>query len=290
MQGKDAKNSRIQLLDKDAQEAFRADYRQTETEVQKNIAVYLSALVVATGWVFGPKSKPIEQLFLGNEAANLFGFIILIAINAIFASFLTYKSIQIHEIMQFVITLSPKDSALVYWEAWRRSRRRSLSKAGKWGLTRGLYFFAISLVPFWVSFVLIASTSQYTWQNPKDVATKIQEMQKATISSKEDLPGNLQDSAANKSDSKPSKSAEPKPVTKSDGPPQELITRVERRLSRGKACLIIIGLFHAIPLWLFYVSWLNANGKWKEISQLKGLPDFDLEITSEEGPPNFITT
>src|SRR6478672_2690891 len=92
---------RLELLDKDAQKEFRADYRQTESEVQRNIAVYLSALVIATGWVFGPQSKPIEQLFLGNEAANLFGFIILIAINAIFASFLTYKSIQIHEIMQF---------------------------------------------------------------------------------------------------------------------------------------------------------------------------------------------
>src|SRR5438270_6595266 len=94
------KTFRLELLDKDAQEAFRTDYRQTETDVQKNIAVYLSALVIATGWVFGPQSKPIEQLFLGNEGANLFGFIILMAINAIFASFLTYKSVQIHEIMQ----------------------------------------------------------------------------------------------------------------------------------------------------------------------------------------------
>jgi hypothetical protein len=54
----------MRLLNDAEQKLFREEYQQKETEIQKNIAVYLSALVVATGWVFGPQSKPIIQICL----------------------------------------------------------------------------------------------------------------------------------------------------------------------------------------------------------------------------------
>src|SRR5436309_5162270 len=119
----------MHLLTDDEQNQFREEYRQKEAEVQKNIAVYLSALVVATGWIFGPQSRPILQIFLGNDGMNIFGVLILIAVNVIFTCFLTYKSIEIHETMQFVTYLSPHETGLQYWESWRRSRQ-SLTKAG----------------------------------------------------------------------------------------------------------------------------------------------------------------
>jgi hypothetical protein len=274
---------RIELLDKDAQKEFRADYRQTESEVQKNIAVYLSALVVATGWVFGPQSKPIEQLFLGNEAVNLFGFIILIAINAIFASFLTYKSIQIHEIMQFVTMLSPDDSPLQYWEAWRRSGKWSLSK----GLTRILYFVAISLVPLWVSGILLWGTLHYIRQDPRDIAVKIQQMEEPRASADAKQADSSQHSSGGKSDSKIS--APSQQDSEKEARLDALTKRVAPRLRLAKCCLIVVSVFHSIPIWFFLVTWLGADSKWKKVRQFKNMPDFDSDIFKEDGPPNFIS-
>lgn len=286
MPQKELKNVRIQLLDKDAQNEFRADYRQTETEVQKNIAVYLSALVIATGWVFGPQSKPIEQLFLGNESANLFGFIILIAINAIFASFLTYKSVQIHEIMQFVITLSPQDSALLYWEAWRRSRIRSLSK----GFTRVLYFLTISLIPILVSGLLIGATLRYTLQKPGKVVEKIQQMEAvSTMADRYSLTKSQNPSGTESVPKSPRMEAQAKSGGNSDSSSQELIGHVRFRIHLANECLVIVGLFHFIPLWFLWVTWRRADSKWEEIRKLKNLPDFDGEIIPDDPSPNFTT-
>jgi hypothetical protein len=276
------KNVRIQLLDKDAQNEFRADYRQTEIEVQKNIAVYLSALVVATGWIFGPQSKPIEQLFLGNESANLFGLILLIAINAIFASFLAYKSIQIHEIMQFVITLSPQDSALAYWEAWRRSRAKSLSK----GFTRILYIATISLVPITVSGILIGATARYTLQKPKKIVEQIQQMETGAALADRNSSVRFPDLSGTKSGPKsPDVVPKAKSTAESDDSSQELMDRVKFRLSLANGCLSVVGLFHLIPLWFLWVTWRKADSKWEEIRNIKNLPNFNCEIVLEDGPP-----
>jgi hypothetical protein len=280
MSPNDSKRITIQLLDRDAQKEFRADYRQTETEVQKNIAVYLSALVIAIGWVFGPQSKPIEQLFLGNEGGNLFGFIILMAINSIFASFLTYKSIQIHEIMQFVIMLSPNDSPLLYWEAWRRSGKWSLSK----GLTRVLYFFAISLVPLWVSALMAAAILHYTW-HPQDTALAVQRVEARGSTSAEKAQG----SNRREAESPISKSSGTAPDCKMDIVPDRLKARVASRLHLANCCLFGVALFHFIPIWFFGVSWLKANRKWKKVREFKEMPEFDDGVMPENGPPNFIT-
>src|ERR1039457_1779914 len=56
---------------------FREDFRQKEQEIQKNIGIYLSALVVATGWIVGPQARPLDELFLGNEGRNLYGIFVI---------------------------------------------------------------------------------------------------------------------------------------------------------------------------------------------------------------------
>jgi hypothetical protein len=282
MSQKDVKKTlRLELLGKDAQNEFRADYRQTETEIQKNIAVYLSALVVATGWVFGPQSKPVEQLFLGNEGLNLFGFIILIAINVVFTCFLTYKSIQVHEIMQFVITLSPSDSPLVHWEAWRRSGRRSLSRGTG---TRVLYFLVISLIPVWVSGILLWGTGHYIWQQAEDTVAKIEQIEKTRTPLDASAQTNSQSSVQGGSATQP---PTPSNAVKSKEISKAFNERVSRTMHLAKFWWITVLVFHLIPAWFFTVTWLRANSKWKEIGELKNMPDFNLDISKENEPPDF---
>jgi hypothetical protein len=235
----------MRLLSDVEQNIFREDYRQTETEIQKSIAVYLSALVVATGWVFGPQAKPLDQMFLGNEGANLFGLVILLALNAVFTCFLTYKSIHVHEIMQFVIRHSPRDSALDQWEGWRRSSD-SLSK--RW-LARPLYFFVISLIPLWASCLIFVGTASYI---RKPVPEIVELMHRSEVPPVSTIP-----------DGKSER------LTKTSPTGEDLVARVKYRVRLAKFCLVVVTIFHAIPIWFFIVTWVFANSKWKEIRALK---------------------
>lgn len=164
-------------LEPDDQKQFREDYRQTETEIQKNIAVYLSALVIATGWIFGPQSKPIVQLFLGNEGLNLFGFIVLIAINVVFTCFLTYKSVQVHEIMQFVTYLAPQDSPLLKWEGVAQESAKFVKTMVR---ETSIFFINIARSP-WASILLMWSVGHYIWKPASTLTQQIQEVESHTL-------------------------------------------------------------------------------------------------------------
>jgi hypothetical protein len=247
----------MRLLTDDEQKQFREEYQQKEAEVQKNIAVYLSALVVATGWIFGPQAKPVLQIFLGSDGMNIFGVLILIAVNVVFTCFLTYKSIEIHEIMQFVTYLSPVQTGLQYWESWRRSQQ-SLTKKG---FVRQHYMGAIILVPFWVSLLLLAATHHWIWTDAKTLA---QEIQKAQESAKTSQPITQSQGA---------------PSTASGGstaPSQEFVHRLGLTLHIARVWWYIVAAFHYIPLLFFAVSWLAGSKKWKEIQNLQpSKPSFD---------------
>jgi NADH:ubiquinone oxidoreductase subunit 3 (subunit A) len=253
----------MRLLTDDEQKQFREEYQQKETEVQKNIAVYLSALVVATGWIFGPQAKPVLQMFLGNDGMNIFGVLILIAINVVFTCFLTYKSIEIHEIMQFVTYLSPLETGLQYWESWRRSKQ-SLTK--KW-FTRQHYIVAIILVPFWVSVLLLAVTHYWIWAAPRTLAKEIHKVQESAKTSQSNTQAQETPSMASERSTEPS---------------QEFVDRLSGTLHSAKVWWYIVTVFHYFPLLFFAVSWRVGGKKWKEIKNLQpSKPTFDkLE------PPN----
>jgi hypothetical protein len=52
----------MRLLTKEEQDSFREDFRETEKEIQKYIGVYLSGLILVTGWIVGPQSKPVLEI------------------------------------------------------------------------------------------------------------------------------------------------------------------------------------------------------------------------------------
>lgn len=251
----------MRLLNDDEQKLFREEYQQKETEIQKNIAVYLSALVVATGWVFGPQSKPIIQICLGNEGANIFGILILLAVNVIFTCFLTYKSIEIHEITQFIAYLSPAESALQYWESWRRSSQ-SLTKMA---FVRQHYMLGIVLVPFWVSILLLWGTHHLIYLEPGEIVQAIQRVQ----SEERVKMGQVSFSAS------PSLSIAP--VSPSvQQPLAEMTGRLSRTLHTAQISWRFVLAFHYFPLLFFTVSWLAAGRKWRDIRHQKsGTPTFE---------------
>ncbi|HJS82853.1 MAG TPA: hypothetical protein VJ742_08490, partial [Nitrososphaera sp.] len=102
-------------------ETFRRDYQDKEREIQRYIAIYLSGLVLVTGWIIGPQSRPLLVMALGNSGYNLYAFLIFVVLNIVFTNFLIYKSIIIHEITQFMTVVAKPDSGFVYWDSWRRS-------------------------------------------------------------------------------------------------------------------------------------------------------------------------
>ena len=64
----------MRLLTKEEQDSFREDFRETEKEIQKYIGVYLSGLILVTGWIVGPQSKPVLEIALGNAAITYSAF------------------------------------------------------------------------------------------------------------------------------------------------------------------------------------------------------------------------
>ncbi len=142
----------MRWLTEDEQKAFRDDYRDVEREVQKYIGVYLTGLVLVIGWIMGPQSKPLIEMALGNQGLNIFGLLLLAALNSLFTSFLIYKSLQIHEITQFMTVLSDTENGFMYWEQWRRSPHSTTN-----GSVRNLYYFQLSILPLGVSALIMFS-------------------------------------------------------------------------------------------------------------------------------------
>jgi hypothetical protein len=103
-------------------EAFRQDYLEKDKETQRYINVYIAGLALVTGWIIGPDSKPLLLMALGNAGYNVYALLFIVVVNVMFICFLVYKSLFIHEIMQFVAVLSERESGFVYWESWRRSK------------------------------------------------------------------------------------------------------------------------------------------------------------------------
>jgi hypothetical protein len=162
---------RMRWLTPKEQETFRRDFQEKEREIQRYIGVYLSGLVLVTGWIIGPQSKPLISMILGNDGYNLYALLLLVVLNVIFINFLIYKSLIVHEVTQFVSYLSGPDSAFNYWESWRRSRQ-SVTKP-----VRTIYTISLALLPVFISALIMFILWLYIYGDAQAAADKLNQIE-----------------------------------------------------------------------------------------------------------------
>jgi len=133
--------------------SFREDLRSADKEVQSYFRVYyITGLIGVTAWLINPQLKPLKELVVGNDGYNVLVPIIIAFLNSVSTTYLLHKSIEIHEIAQFISYASEAKSGFLSWEEWRRS---SVSASR---LSRPLYALFLIAVPAAVSgFLLWAS-------------------------------------------------------------------------------------------------------------------------------------
>jgi len=159
------------------QETFRKEFLEKEREVQRNIGIYLSGLVLVTGWIVGPQSRPLLAMILGNDGYNIYAILLLVVLNLIFTTFLIYKSLFIHEVTQFSAVLSPPESGFTYWESWRRSSQSATKPV------RTIYTVVLAVLPVVISAVLLFVIGRVLYGDAQSLSGKL-----ATINSSNSVP------------------------------------------------------------------------------------------------------
>lgn len=239
----------MRLLTKDEQDSFREDYRETEKEIQKYIGVYLSGLVLVTGWIIGPQSKPVLEVALGNGGYNVLGLLLIVILNILFISFLIYKSIIVHEITQFMAYLSGPDSGFNYWESWRRSPQ-SASKP-----VRKLYTILLGVLPLIASIIIMLGVALLLFKaNPVDLARQLNENKVSTVMAGA-APAGL--------------------IT-----PEQLASAFT--LERWIYGFVLIA--HVIPFIFFYHNVRPTNKRWEAIKAIRGSDELFRELQAEAAP------
>ncbi len=263
-------------------EQFRTEYRDTEREVQKNIGFYLSALVVASGWILGPQAKSFDEMILGNGGRNIYAFLAIIGVNVAFSVFLSEKSIIIHEISQFIFHQAPDDNPVLNWEAWRRSKQ-SLSKR-----VRAMYTITIVTLPILVSAILLYVVWSYAWADPRTLATRIDAERALGIAthqtnirviSPSPLPTSARTVPKQTHANQPGGPREQEvpavpPVQLPAAPPTD-VHALSTVLTDVRFWYKIVAVAHILPLWFFWVSARTGKEQWDKLfAQRPNVPRF----------------
>jgi hypothetical protein len=190
-------------FDDEQLEQFRKEYQDLEKDIGTYIGLYLSALVVATGYIIGKDARSLHDMVAGNNGYNFYAVLILGWGNLAFCSALAYKQIFIQELTQFIFKNAKSPSIYEEWEKWRRSENSVTRPARlinfvlvlsipiivhaalllslgrvlfKIGLTAPISIPPVIFSPcVWFSFLLVASltsASFFGWQSVFTVASK----------------------------------------------------------------------------------------------------------------------
>ena len=236
-------------LTKEEQDSFREDYRETEKEIQKYIGVYLSGLVLVTGWIIGPQSKPVLEIALGNGGYNVLGLLLIVVLNVLFISFLIYKSVIVHEITQFMAYLSGPESGFNYWESWRRSPQSATKPVRK------LYTILLGILPLIASIVIMFGVGLLLFRaEPAHLAGQLNEI-KTSVAAAGATPGGL--------------------VT-----PEQLASAFT--LERWVYGFVLLA--HVIPFIFFYHNVRPTNKRWEAIKKMRGSEELFQELRAGEAP------
>lgn len=207
---------------------FREEFQEKEREIQRNIGIYLSGLVLVTGWLIGPQTKPLIKMALDNYGYNLFGFLGVVALNVVFTCFLIYKSLIVHEITQFIAVHSKPYSVFNYWEAWRRSVQ-SVTKP-----VRIVNSVILAVLPVFVSAALLLPVGLLLFfGDPVTLSAELRQL---------DIRG--------------------------DGTLPVVFTTPEQlayAFRLVKIGFVSVSLLHLLPIWFLYENVKPTNDRWNEI-------------------------
>ena len=283
------KNTNIHQLTDEEIEVFREDYREKDREIQRNIGIYLSGLVLITGWLIGPQTKPLLKMALDNYGYNLFGFLIVVALNVIFTCFLIYKSLIIHEIMQFVVVHSPRENALNYWEAWRRSSQSATKNGGIRNIYNGL---VLTMLPLFVSIgILLPLGYLIHFENPKNLAALLKQFEPLPAVVTTNIQPNIFPTTIAESNKL---SGENNQLIADTANPQSSLATLNTTASEEQLGFVFglvkwffwfVAALHFFPLWFFYQNIGPINKRWNFINSKKVSPTIynDLkEISTNE--------
>lgn len=264
----------VRCLTAEETDAFREDYREKDREIQRNIGIYLSGLVLITGWLIGPQTKPLVKMALDNYGYNLFGFIIVAALNAIFICFLIYKSLLVHEIMQFVVVHSERESGFSYWEAWRRSPQSATN-----GSVRIIYNgLVLSLLPLFVSAGILVPLGYLIYAGDTQKLSELLKQHEVSAGS----------SAATAVQQNPAPTAtipnngEVQPITAQtpSAPPSPAATSITASPDQLNSAFRLVRWFfwgvvalHLLPMWFFFHNVYWVNQRWQVINKKQISPD-----------------
>lgn len=239
------------------QEVFRKDFQDKEREIQRYIGVYLSGLVLVTGWIIGPQSRPLVVMALGNQGYNVYAFLIFVALNILFTNFLIYKSIIIHEINQFIAYLSRPESAFLYWESWRRSPQSATRRV------RTVYTVLLAVLPISVSFLIMFGLWQLLHSDPRNLVEQYNAAE-APIAASTVNPGDNK----NGSDRGTTSAVEAQNKAGSTLRPEQ----ISSVFATARVWFWIAAFLHVIPFWFIFENVFPTKWRWDEINRLRA-PD-----------------
>ena len=217
--------------------AFRQEFQEKEKEIQKYIGVYLSGLVLVTGWIIGPQSAPILKMVLGNGGYNIYGVMVIVSLNVLFTCFLLYKSLIVHEINQFITYQTPNEAGFKYWEAWRRGKYSATR------LARPFYSGLLAILPIAISALLLFGLWKLFHANSQDLVdqlTRIETSQtvvEGRSSTTPIVPGVFDLSVV---------------------------------LNNAKYWFYALLGFHILPLFFFFLNWIPNDRRWEKLIKLRG--------------------
>ncbi len=144
----------MRWLTPDEEAALREDFRGNEREIQKSFWMYITALLVLLAAIVGAGSRPLLRMVTGNGGYNAIAFLALAVCNVMYTCYLLYRSLSIHETMQLLILLSPPESGLLNWEAWRRSNQSATRPV------RAVYMAVLFGLPLLVSIAILGGLAR----------------------------------------------------------------------------------------------------------------------------------
>jgi hypothetical protein len=240
---------------------FRKEYLEREKEIQRYIGVYLSGVVIVFGWIIGPQSKPLTDMALGNGGYNIFAFLIISLVNALFMTFLIYKSLDVHDTTQFITVLAQPNSVYIFWENWRRSEHSATKPV------RTAYFIALAFLPTIIAFALLLFSRSKIFASVDSLRSQLVEIENRQPFKETSSP--LTHPQANAPALSPT-----------DVSPQ--LERIQSVFSWAKVLFVIVAVLHFIPARFFYHNIRPTGQKWQAITELKEAQARNVSACSNE--------